>query len=82
VKDVDTELRDQPQERFGVAPDDQRIFGRERQGQVASSCSRKVALQRAAAGADKRSPSGRRKRSRQFDGAALRPAGDETRDYL
>ncbi len=77
VNNVDAELRDQPHQGMGVAAHDQRVFRGERQGQVAGSGSRHVALQWPTARRDIRDPPGGRQRSRQFDGAALGPTGDK-----
>ena len=82
MDDVDAELPDQAHQRHRVAAHDQRVFRGERQGQMRRTCPRDFALQRAALGGDIGGPSRLDQRSREFDGAALGAAGDETREDL
>ena len=79
---VDAEPSDQMRQLRGVAAHHQRVLRGERQGQMCRTCPGNVVLQGTAARGDIRRPSRLDQRTREFDGAALGAAGNETRKDL
>ncbi len=82
MDDVDAELPYQAYQRHRVPPHDQRVFRGERQGQMRCTCPCNFAFERASSRGDIGGPSRLDQRSREFDGAALGAAGDETGEDL